>query len=63
MTVGTKRGDYTPFAFRLLSMCHTLLVESHTLHNKILKKQAAVTEPMHKRLWQQIVQKKIMEQA
>lgn len=39
------------------------IAESHTLHNKILKEQTAVTEPMRKRLWQQIVQKKITEQA
>jgi len=39
------------------------IAESHTLHNKILKQQVAVTEPIRKRLWQQIVQKKITEQA
>lgn len=38
------------------------IAESHTLHNKILKEQVAVTEPTCKRLWQQIIQKKIKEQ-
>lgn len=37
--------------------------ESHTLHNKILKQQIAITEPTRKRLWQQIVQQKIAQQA
>lgn len=37
--------------------------ESHTLHNKIIKQQIAVTEPTRKRLWQQIVQHKIKQQA
>ncbi len=37
--------------------------ESHTLHNKILKQQIAITEPTRKRLWQQIVQHKIKQQA
>jgi CRISP-associated protein Cas1 len=36
--------------------------ESHTLHNKILKQQIAVSEPTRKRLWKQIVQHKIKEQ-
>jgi len=39
------------------------IAESHTLHNKILKQQLAVTEPTRKRLWQQIVQQKIIAQA
>lgn len=39
------------------------IAESHTLHNKILKQQVGLTEPIRKRLWQQIVQKKITEQA
>jgi len=39
------------------------IAESNTLHNKILKEQTAVTEPMRKRFWQQIIQKKIREQA
>lgn len=39
------------------------IAESHTLHNKILKEQVAVTEPMRKRLWQQIIQQKIKEEA
>jgi len=37
--------------------------ESHSLHNKILKQQVAVTEPTRKRLWQQIVKQKITAQA
>jgi CRISPR-associated protein Cas1 len=36
--------------------------EGHTLHNKILKQQIAISEPTRKRLWQQIVQHKIKEQ-
>ena len=39
------------------------IAESHTLHNKILKQQMAITEPTRKRLWQQIVQHKIRQQA
>ncbi|KAF3982407.1 MAG: type II CRISPR-associated endonuclease Cas1 [Methylococcales symbiont of Hymedesmia sp. n. MRB-2018] len=39
------------------------IAESHTLHNKILKQQIAITQPTRKRLWQQIVQQKIIEQA
>lgn len=39
------------------------IAESHTLHNKILKQQVAITEPTRKRLWQQIVQHKIKQQA
>ena len=39
------------------------IAESHTLHNKILKQQIAVNEPTRKRLWQQIVQQKIQQQA
>lgn len=39
------------------------IAESHTLHNKILKQQIAIGEPLRKRLWQQIVQQKITEQA
>lgn len=39
------------------------IAESHTLHNKILKQQIAITEPTRKRLWQQIVQQKIKQQA
>lgn len=39
------------------------IAESHTLHNKILKQQIAITEPTRKRLWQQIVQHKIKQQA
>ncbi len=37
--------------------------ESNTLHNKILKQQLTVTEPTRKRLWKQIVQHKIKQQA
>jgi CRISP-associated protein Cas1 len=37
--------------------------ESHTLHNKILKQQIAISEPTRKRLWKQIVQHKIKEQV
>ena len=36
--------------------------EGHTLHNKILKQQMAISEPTRKRLWQNIVQHKIKEQ-
>tara|TARA_B110000090_G_scaffold202774_1_gene246430 strand:+ start:347 stop:1249 length:903 start_codon:yes stop_codon:yes gene_type:complete len=36
--------------------------EGHTLHNKILKQQMAISEPTRKRLWQQIVQHKIKQQ-
>ena len=36
--------------------------ESHTLHNKILKQQIAISEPTRKRLWQQIIQYKIKQQ-
>lgn len=36
--------------------------EGHTLHNKILKQQMAISEPTRKRLWQKIVQHKIKEQ-
>ncbi len=39
------------------------IAESHTLHNKILKQQVAITEPIRKRLWQQIVKQKITQQA
>ncbi len=38
------------------------IAESHTLHNKILKQQMIITEPIRKRLWQQIVQAKIQQQ-
>lgn len=39
------------------------IAEGHTLHNKILKQQIAITEPTRKKLWQQIVQQKISQQA
>ena len=37
--------------------------ESHTLHNKIIKQQIKISEPTRKRLWQQIIQHKIRQQA
>lgn len=37
--------------------------EANTLHNKILKQQINISEPTRKRLWQQIVQQKIKQQA
>lgn len=37
--------------------------EGHTLHNKILKQQLCVTEPVKKQLWKQIVIQKIQQQA
>ena len=39
------------------------IAEANTLHNKILKQQVSITEPTRKRLWQQIVQHKIKQQA
>ncbi len=39
------------------------IAESHTLHHKILKQQIAVSKPIQKRLWQQIVKNKIQQQA
>ena len=39
------------------------IAEGHTLHNKILKQQIAITEPTRKRLWKQIVEQKITQQA
>ncbi|MCZ6802356.1 MAG: type II CRISPR-associated endonuclease Cas1 [Proteobacteria bacterium] len=39
------------------------IAESNTLHNKIIKQQLEITEPTRKRLWQQIVQYKINQQA
>lgn len=39
------------------------IAEANTLHNKILKQQVNITEPTRKRLWQQIVQHKIKQQA
>jgi CRISPR-associated protein Cas1 len=39
------------------------IAESHTLHNKILKQQIAITEPTRKKLWKQIVEQKISQQA
>lgn len=37
--------------------------EGHTLHNKILKQQLSISEPIKKRLWKQIVVQKIQQQA
>lgn len=39
------------------------IAESHTLHTKILRQQVEITEPIRKRLWKQIVEQKIMQQA
>lgn len=39
------------------------IAEANKLHNKILKQQIGITEPTRKRLWQQIVQHKITQQA
>lgn len=39
------------------------IADSNTLHNKILKEQNSISEPTRKRLWQQIVQHKIKQQA
>ena len=39
------------------------LWEGHSLHTKVLRNQLAVTEPTRKRLWQQVVRCKIVEQA
>ena len=39
------------------------LAEGHTLHSKIIREQVSITEPTRKRLWQQIIQQKIREQA
>ncbi len=39
------------------------LAESHSLPHKMLQQQIAITEPTRKRLWQQIVQQKIAQQA
>lgn len=39
------------------------IAEGHTLHNKILKQQISITEPVRKRLWQQIIKQKVTEQS
>jgi CRISPR-associated protein Cas1 len=39
------------------------LSEGHTLHSKLLREQIAISEPTRKRLWQQVVQKKILHQS
>jgi CRISPR-associated protein Cas1 len=38
------------------------ITDAHTLHSKVLKNQVAATKPMKKRLWQQIVKQKILNQ-
>lgn len=40
-----------------------LPLESHNLHTSIISKQAEITEPIRKRLWQIIIKAKIREQA
>lgn len=40
-----------------------LPLESHNLHTSIISKQAEISEPIRKRLWQIIIKAKIMEQA
>ena len=37
--------------------------EGHQLHNKVLQQQITVTPPIRKRLWKEIVQEKIHQQA
>ena len=37
--------------------------EGHQLHNKVLQQQITVTTPIRKRLWKEIVQEKIHQQA
>jgi CRISP-associated protein Cas1 len=39
------------------------IADSNALHNKILKQQINISEPTRKRLWQQIIQNKIRQQA
>ncbi len=39
------------------------IVEGNNLHQKILKQQINITEPVRKNLWKQIIQKKITNQA
>ncbi len=39
------------------------IAEGHSLHQKVLQQQIETTEPIRKRIWQQIVQHKISEQA
>ena len=39
------------------------IAEGNTLHCKILKQQISINEPTRKRLWQQIIQHKIRQQA
>ena len=37
--------------------------EGHQLHNKVLQQQISITVPTQKRLWKEIVQEKILQQA
>ena len=39
------------------------MTDAHTLHSKVLKSQVAATKPLKKRLWQQIVKQKILNQS
>ena len=39
------------------------IAEGNTLHNKILKQQMSISEPIRKRLWKQIIIQKINNQA
>ena len=39
------------------------IAEAHNLHNKVLKQQINITEPLRKCLWQQIVREKIRQQV
>lgn len=39
------------------------IAEGNTLHNKILKQQLSISEPIRKRLWKQIIIQKINNQA
>ncbi len=39
------------------------LWDGHSLHTKVLREQLSASEPTRKRLWQQIVRRKIQEQA
>lgn len=39
------------------------IADANSLHNKILKQQVNISEPIRKRLWQQIVQHKIKQQS
>lgn len=39
------------------------IAEGHHLHNKVLQQQISITRPTRKRLWKEIVQEKIRQQA